>query len=205
MNNKKKNKNKGKGANAGEAQKPKLSPSEKANVSIAISNSLHASTGTKAKDVLESATISGMEAMGDDTTEKEISPEVAAILAKPVTELSIKELRILVKYKEGDKVKANAADRGRAKLSKMRTYAIRQRAWADSQTAKATASETKAIAAEMKLAEYETKIGVKSLTQEEIDAALEELIKQGRVAQSPSTTVLEPNEMDEAAKATKAE
>lgn len=132
-----------------------------------------------------------------------IDPEIIALLKKSPTDMTIKELRILVKYKQGGEVKINAAERGKNKLAKMRTYAIRQRAWANGQTAKATASENKAIIAEVKLAEYEQKIGVKTLTQEEIDAALKELMAAGRIAQVASNKVLEPNSEDEPAEATK--
>ncbi|HDY85882.1 hypothetical protein LCGC14_1774680 [marine sediment metagenome] len=122
---------------------------------------------------------------------------------KSATDMTIKELRALIKEKQDGSVKTDAAKRGKAKLARFRTYAIRQRAWADSQTAKATASEKKAVIAETKLTEYEKKIGVEALTQEEIDNTLTELMSSGRIAQVSSFKVLEPNEEDEAAESTK--
>ena len=155
-------------------------------------------TENNPKQVDESK-IAAIDVAAADKPEKIIDPKIAVILAKPPTELTVKELRILIKYKEGDKIAANAAERGKNKLAKMRTYAIRQRAWADRQTEKAEASEKKATTAEAKLTEYEVKIGVEELTDEEIDKVLKELMSQGRVAQISIKKILEPHEDDQAA------
>lgn len=154
------------------------------------------------KDV---ATVDQSERSSAETTapvEGVLTPEIKALLAKSPSELTIKELRTVIKFKQGDKIVAGAKERGKAKLAKLRTYAIRQRAWADAQTERAVKSEGKAIVAEAALSGYEKKLGVEPMDQEAIDATLAELMAAGKVAQV-SKIETEPLEGEVTAEATK--
>ena len=161
--------------------------------------------GNKSTGASKAETKNSADSKTDKAKAAKRAKDIEAAKAKNPAELTLTELRLLVSAKKAETAGADAVERGQAKLSKLRTYAIRQRAWADAATAKAVKANDKAEDAEISLKKYEGKLGVEPMDQAAIDATLAELQSTGRIAQvtSDETHELEPQDDAKAADATK--